>query len=205
MRSCVGNEKGRISMTCDSVSFVITIFSTLITLIALIFAIRTIRTNTNAMNKSNALKEQENSLKYIYDRRTLLRNKLVWLSRIVHQNPDWCMLQIDDNNHPYTLSDSQWENAPKCSEDKFCNTILNELNWLRGEMKILFPTILEKYLQYCNLLETAYTTWMKQKDHTESNPDKYMKQMTEAYYLWIKIVSEDMPNVMGKDFIRTMR
>ena len=192
-------------MTCDLVSFVITIFATLITLIALVFAIRTTQINTIAMNKSNALKEQENSLKYIYDRRTLLRNKLVWLSRIVHQNPDWCMLQIDDNNHPYTLSDSQRENALECSEDKFCNTILHELNWLRGEMKILFPTILEKYLYYCNLLEMAYTTWMKLKDHTELDSGKYAKQMTEAYYLWIKIVSEDMPNVMGKDFNRTTR
>ena len=192
-------------MTCVSTSFVITIFATVISVIALIFAVWTIKTNTIAMNKSNALKEQEISLKYIYDRRTLLRNKLVWLSRIVHQNPEWCMLQIDDNNHPYTLSDSQRGNALECSEDKFCNTILHELNWLRGEMKILFPTILEKYLNYCDLLEMAYTTWMKLKDQTELDSGKYAKQMTEAYYLWIKIVSEDMPNVMGKDFIRTMR
>lgn len=72
-------------------------------------------------------------------------------------------------------------------------------------MKILFPDIFEKYLHYCDLLETAYTTWTKLKDHTETNHDKYEKEMSEAYYLWIKIVSEDMPNVMGKDFVRTLR
>ena len=192
-------------MICDSTSSVMNFFATAITVIAFVFAILTIRANTTAMKKSNVIKEQENSLKYIYDRRTQLRNKLVWLSRIVHRNPDWCMQQIDDNNHPYTLSDFQRGDAPKCSEDKCYNTILNELNWLRGEMKILFPDIFEKYLHYCDLLETAYTTWTKLKDHTETNHDKYEKEMSEAYYLWIKIVSEDMPNVMGEDFVRTSR
>ncbi len=191
-------------MTCDSAS-VMNLFATAITVIAFVFAILTIRANTTTMKKSNAIKEQENSLKYIYDRRTQLRNKLVWLSRIVHRNPDWCMQQIDDNNHPYTLSDFQRGDTPKCSENKSCNTILNELNWLRGEMKILFPTIFEKYLHYCDLLETAYTTWMKLKDHIESNPEEYSKEMSEAYNLWIKIVSEDMPNVMAEDFVRTER
>lgn len=179
------------------------IFSSVISVIALVFAIWTIRASTIAMNKSNAVKEQENSLKYIYDRRTQLRNKLVWLSRFALNNPSWCRLQIEDNNHPYTISDFQWDGVPKCTSDKFCNTILNELNWLRGEMKILFPTIFENYLHYCDLLEKAYTAWMKMNDHTESNSDKYIELMSEAYNLWIKIVSEDMPNVMGKDFVRT--
>lgn len=192
-------------MVCETSSSGMNLFDTAIAVIAFVFAILTIWANTIAMNKSNAIKEQENSLKYIYDRRTQLRNKLAWLSRIVHRNPDWCMQQIDDNNHPYTLSNLQRGDAPKCSEDKFYNTILNELNWLRGEIKILFPTIFEKYLHYCDLLETAYTTWTKLKDRTESNYDKYVKEMSEAYNLWIEIVSEDMPNVMGNVFARTMR
>ena len=52
-------------MICDSTSSVMNFFATAITVIAFVFAILTIRANTTAMKKSNVIKEQENSLKYI--------------------------------------------------------------------------------------------------------------------------------------------
>jgi hypothetical protein len=187
----------------DSTTLFIGILSLVFAIVSLIASLKVIASNTKAMIQSNQIKAQENSLKYIYDRRTQLRNKLVWLSRFVHNNPEWCMLQIDDNNHPYALSDFQWGDVPKCSGDKFCNTILNELNWLRGEIKILFPTIFEKYCDYCKTLQSAYTTWMNLKDpHVQPTPHKYADEMSKAYELWNEIVTVDMPSVMSEDFVK---
>ena len=187
----------------DSTTLFIGILSLVFAIVSLIASLKVIASNTKAMIQSNQIKAQENSLKYIYDRRTQLRNKLVWLSRFVHNNIQWCMLQIDENNHPYALSDCQWGDVPKCSGDKFCNTILNELNWLRGEMKILFPTVFEKYCSYCETLHCAYNTWMNLKDpNMQPNPQKYADEMSKAYELWNEIVTVDMPNVMGDDFVR---
>ena len=191
---------------CDEISLWIGGLSLLFAAVALYFSLKVTAANTKALVESNQIKAQENSLKYIYDRRTQLRNKLVWLSRFVHNNPGWCMLQIDDNNHPYAISDFQWGDVPKCSGDKFCNTILHELNWLRGEMKILFPTIFEKYCNYCEILRSAYTTWMNLKDpHMQPNPQKYGDEMSKAYELWNEIVSVDMPKVMSDEITGALR
>lgn len=185
------------------ISFWIGGLSLLFAVVALYFSLKVTAANTKALLESNQIKAQENSLKYIYDRRTQLRNKLVWLSRFVHNNPSWCMLQIDDDNHPYAISDFQWGDVPKCSGDKFCNTILHELNWLRGEVKILFPTIFGKYCNYCETLHSAYTTWMNLKDpNMQPAPQKYGEEMSKAYELWNEIVTIDMPNIMSDDFAR---
>ena len=186
----------------DSISLWIGGLSLLFAVVALVFSLKVTAANTKALIQSNQIKTQENSLKYIYDRRTQLRNKLVWLSRFVLNNPAWCLLQIDDNNHPYTISEFQWGDVPKCSGDKFCNTILNELNWLRGEMKILFPTIFEKYCTYCETLLKAHDTWMNLKEPHLSTPHKYGEEMSKAYELWKEIVTIDMPRVMGEDFVK---
>lgn len=187
----------------DTISLWVGGLSLLFAVVALVFSLKVTAANTKALIQSNQIKAKEISLQYIYDRRIQLRNKLVWLSRFVHNNPEWCMLQIDDNNHQYKLSDFQWGDVPKCSGDKFCNTILNELNWLRGEMKILFPTIFEKYCSYFKTLQSAYTTWMDLKDpHKQPDPQQYVDEMSKAYDLWNEIVTVDMPNVMGDDFVR---
>ncbi len=190
----------------DELSLWIGGLSLLFAVVALLFSWKVTAANTKAMIQSNQIKAQENSLKYIYDRRTRLRNKLVWLSRFVLNNPGWCMLQIDDNNHPYALSEFQWGDVPKCSGDKFCNTIMNELNWLRGEMKILFPTVFEKYCTYCKTLMRAHDTWMNLKDpNMQPAPQKYGDEISKAYELWNEIVTIDMPKVMSDEITGALR
>ena len=127
-----------------------------LSLLALIVSLLVIGSNTKAQRQANRIKEQENALKYIYDRRTKLRMKLVWLTRFVHNDIAWSQLQIDEDNHPYKLSEFQWGFVPKCSGDKFCYTILNELYWLHNEMQVLFPSTANKYHEYCDKLRDAY-------------------------------------------------
>ena len=185
--------------------------SLVITIIALAFSVQAMRANTAAMwqankikeqenalkHKENQIKAQENSLKYIYDRRTKLRMKMVWLSRFVHNNIEWCQLQIDEDNHPYKLSEFQWGSVPKCSSDKFCYTILHELRWLHNEMQVLFPTVAEKYRQYCDLIHEAYVAHIDRRKTAQEESDK----IADAERLWKQILNEDIPRVMRDDIV----
>ena len=186
--------------------------SLVITVIALAFAVQAMRANTAAMRQANKIKEQENeikskeiqikaqeiSLRYTYDRRTKLRMKLVWLSRFVHNNIEWSQLQIDEDNHPYKLSDFQWGFVKKCPGDKFCYTILHELLWLHNEMQVLFPAVAEKYRQYCDLSREAYVAHVDPRKTALEETDK----MAEAERLWTEIINTDMPRVMRDDVER---
>lgn len=180
--------------------------SLIVSVVALLVSWLVVRSNTRAQVKANQIKEQENMLKYIYDRRVQLRNKLIWLTRFPHNNIEWCLLQIDENNHPYALSDFQWGFVSKCPGDKFCYTVINELDWLHSEMMILFPTVAEKYKNYCNLLKSAHECWMRLKEpELPQKGPEYSDEMSKAMDLWAEIIHIDMPQIMMNDIASISR
>ena len=181
--------------------------SLVITIIALAFSVQAMRANTAAMRQANKIKEQENilkskeirakeqenALKYLYDRRALLRDKLVWLTQFVHNDIENCQKQIDSGRHPYKLTDPGSESATGSAGDYFRHTILSELYWLHNEIQILFPSVVDKYRRYCDLIGAAYAKSRSGEEHASA------KIMEEAIVLWEEIIEADMPRVMRKD------
>jgi hypothetical protein len=115
------------------------------------------------------------------------------------------LLQIDESNHPYAISDFQWGFVSKCSGDKFCYTIINELDWLHNEMQILFPTIAEKYRNYCNLLKKAHECWIRLKEPNLPREGDYSEELSKAMDLWAEIMNVDMPQIMTNDIASVSR
>ncbi len=183
-----------------------------ITIIALAFSVQAMRANTAAMQQANKIKEQENilkskeirtkeqenALKYLYDRRALLRDKLVWLTQFVHNDIENCRKRIDSGRHPYKLIDPSSEGAAGSAGDYFRHTILSELYWLHNEIQILFPSVVDKYRRYCDLIGDANA---KSRSHEEYASAKTMK---EAGVLLKEIIGAEMPRVMRDDFEREL-
>ena len=78
-------------------------------------------------------------------------------------------------------------------------TIINELDWLHNEMQILFPTIAEKYRNYCNLLKKAHECWIRLKEPNLPREGDYSEELSKAMDLWAEIMNVDMPQIMWRD------